>query len=162
MSWLYHTKIVYVTVRAVANRMLWLVRNYRQRSDAGHVVHMTSWQEIHSWYSYCILYLFAQNHIDNFHVKNEILAASGVRQEHTGYHNKNTDFLIDFNRSISYSVKRIEANEPISGNISPRLHAVKRRAMAPKWPEPAAWWPMYPDRNGGSKTCLQLHLNWPS
>jgi len=38
-----------------------------------------------------LLYLFAQNHIDILHVNNEIKTVSGMCQEHTGYHNENTD-----------------------------------------------------------------------
>jgi len=38
-----------------------------------------------------VLYLFAQNHEDNFHVNDEIKAVSGMCQKHTGHHNENTD-----------------------------------------------------------------------
>jgi len=48
-------------------------------------------QYTHNSYICFVLYLFSQNHIDNFNVKNEIQAVSGMCKEHTGYHNENTD-----------------------------------------------------------------------
>jgi len=40
---------------------------------------------------FIVFYLLAQTHTDNFHVKNDIIAVSGMCIEHKGHHNENTN-----------------------------------------------------------------------
>jgi len=78
---------------------------------------------------YCIvLYLFAQNHIENFHVKKEIKAVSGMCQEHTGYHKCDRNTLKKLYNSCSNTTHRdklyakVKCKEQMNNVVN--LHAV--------------------------------------